>query len=106
MGTVEAGSIMRSEQIGPEEARCVAVVETPRYCGRPPRQHYPGHGHRFEAPPDEPKSHEIARASAVTMWDCPFCKAPNDVHGEGALNSWMECGECGEDAFLVSEYDS
>ena len=87
-----------------EAPRCQQVLHT-EWCSRPESQHHVGYGHPFLAPPDEAKPHEIARASAVTEWGCPFCGEPNDVHGEGALYSWMECGKCFKHAFLVSEYD-
>ena len=82
-----------------------APFEYPKRCGRPASQHV-GQKHAFKPPPIEPKDDEIAYASAVTSWHCPFCGAYNDVHGEGALGSWMECtASCGKWAFLLSEYD-
>lgn len=51
-------------------------------------------------PPMLPEPHEIATASAVTEWTCPFCQHHQDVWGEGAMHTWMECGSCGKYAFL------
>lgn len=53
-------------------------------------------------PIDIPEEHEIAPALAVTTWTCPYpeCGADNDVWGEGAVGSWMECGTCGKQAWL------
>lgn len=50
---------------------------------------------------DIPKPEEIADALVVTSWTCPFCKAENDVWGEGAVFSWMECPDCGKDSYLM-----
>lgn len=50
---------------------------------------------------DPPQPHQVADALVVTSWTCPHCKADNDVWGEGAVFSWMECSTCFEDAFLV-----
>lgn len=43
----------------------------------------------------------IAAAEVITSWVCPFCKADNDVSGEGAVGSWMECSNCLRDAWLA-----
>ena len=97
---------MESAAVDDTDPRCqYARVEG---CGRRKSRHYVEYGyggHAFVPPSIAPKPSEIASASAVTEWDCPFCAAANDVHGEGALYSWMECGECGKFAYLVSEYD-
>lgn len=62
-----------------------------------------------ELPPEgwvrTPQRHELASAMAITEWICPFCGADNDVWGEGALESWMECGTCLQPAYLVMDPD-
>jgi len=55
--------------------------------------------HKFGAQ-KAPEPHEIAPAMVVTEWVCPFCNYENDVWGEGAVHSWMECASCGESAYL------
>ena len=86
------------------EQRCQYTMRI-EYCSKPESQHYPGYGHPFAPPPAQPKPGEIAKASAVTEWTCPHCGVDNDVHGEGALYSWMECTSCFKYAYLISEYD-
>lgn len=51
-------------------------------------------------PPMLPEPHEIALALVTTEWTCPFCQYHQDVWGEGAIQTWMECGSCGKPAFL------
>lgn len=50
---------------------------------------------------DLPRPEEIADAHVQTDWTCPYCGADNDVWGEGAVFSWMECMSCFKFAFLV-----
>lgn len=44
---------------------------------------------------------EVAECEVITSWECPFCGADNEVHGEGAAYSWMECATCHEYAYLT-----
>lgn len=51
-------------------------------------------------PPLLAEPHEIAAALVVTEWTCPHCKTVQNVRGEGAIYTWMECGYCHEYAYL------
>lgn len=50
---------------------------------------------------DPPRDDEMASALVTTEWICPRCLAENDVWGEGAVDSWMECSNCLVMSFLV-----
>lgn len=46
------------------------------------------------------EEHEKSRAMVVTEWTCALCGAENDVWGEGAIGTWMECAKCGRETWL------
>lgn len=50
---------------------------------------------------DPPDPACVVEALVITAWTCHACCADNDVWGEGAVGSWMECGSCGESSYLV-----
>lgn len=71
------------------QTRCNQHTHFGRYCDCPAPE-----------PPMLPEPHEIAAATVVTEWTCPYCNTQQDVWGEGAILHWMECGHCGKPAFL------
>lgn len=87
---------------GPAEEEC-------RSCGHTQREH-PVRGDYWTSKPtclsfwgweeDRERDRCQAMAMVITEWICHACGHENDVWGEGALGSWMECGSCGEDSFL------
>jgi hypothetical protein len=84
--------------IGPVEQPC-------QDCGKPRRQHSSGpYGlgcKLFNPAPQPAKPHEIVQCEVLTSWTCWSCGKDNDVSGEGAAYSWMECGYCPEYSWLV-----
>ena len=55
----------------------------------------------YQHPVVPPADNEIAVAEVLTQWTCPFCGEDNEVAGEGAVDSWMECSGCQRNAWLV-----
>lgn len=50
---------------------------------------------------DPPSPEEEVEADVVTSWICRSCGCEQDVWGEGAVYSWMDCQRCGVASYLV-----
>ena len=86
---------------GPPEPHCEFVypAEFGRYqgkrCGHLLSSHLKAnYRHEFQGPEPDPGPWDIVPALVHTEWTCPHCGEDNDVWGEGAINSWMECSNC------------
>lgn len=72
-------------------------------CGVENHAHYRNQRCRSFLPPEDlPEPHECVPALAVTSWTCRTCGYEQDVWGEGAIESWMDCQnpECGVPSYL------
>lgn len=56
--------------------------------------------HEFDGGEADPAPWDYVPALAHTEWTCPYCGEDNDVWGDGAINSWMECSGCFRNMFL------
>lgn len=54
---------------------------------------------------ESPQPGQMAEAAVITYWTCPRCRADNDVWGEGAIETWMECKHCHVEAYLNFDPD-
>ncbi len=83
--------------LGPVEQPC-------QDCGRPRKSHssdpYSRGCRLFNPRPRDPEPHEVVECEVITSWTCWSCGKDNDVYGEGAAHSWMECGYCPEYSWL------
>ena len=82
---------------GPVEEQCTE-------CGASRREHRGrvyGRCLSFKAPITQPRDSEIVQAHVETSWNCHACGEYNDVWGESAIFSWMECSSCGASSFLM-----
>lgn len=83
----------------PAEDKCAS-----RYCSLPAAEHVLGDPdspyHSFVAPPRQPRPEFVVEAFVMTQWQCPHCKADNDVWGV-AGGEWMDCSECGKPGYLT-----
>jgi len=50
---------------------------------------------------ERPSPEEVVEAEVTTRWNCHACGKENDVEGEGAVYTWMDCGYCSASSYLV-----
>jgi hypothetical protein len=81
--------------LGPVEEPCAECGATRRRHGATWQA-----GHSWRGRPREPQPHEVVECEVVTSWTCWSCGYDNDVAGEGAAGSWMECARCPEYSWL------
>ena len=86
---------------GPVEEPCLECGNTRREHSLDPNRPSWQRWHPFKSRASLPKSEDLAEALVITEWTCPRCGEDNDVWGEGAVFSWMECAHCRVESYLV-----